>query len=89
VAWQSAAIDGVLWVLLCGFGALHGLVHGGEAPASIGGLAYAAGIVASTGTLSLAGAWVAGKVSSARAGQLMLRGGGAATAFAGLAFLLS
>lgn len=88
VVWQSASIERVLWLVLCALGALHGLVHGSEAPASVGGLTYAAGILLSTGLLSVAGARVTQWLSATRTGRIVLRGGGAATAVAGVAMLV-
>lgn len=88
VVWQPGSLRRVLWILVCAFGALHGLVHGAEAPAGGSGLLYAAGILSATGLLSGGGAGVARRLATSRAGSLLLRGGGAATAVAGAVFLV-
>jgi urease accessory protein len=78
-----------LWVAagLVGFFAIfHGHAHGTELPPDESGVLYSMGFVVATGLLHLAGIGI-GLINRWRAGEVMLRLGGAGVAIAGCVFL--
>jgi urease accessory protein len=78
-----------LWVaaVLVGFFAIfHGHAHGTELPPDESGVLYSMGFVVATGLLHLAGIGI-GLINRWKAGEVMLRLGGAGVAIAGCMFL--
>ena len=80
-AWRAPTAVAVGAVAL--FGVLHGFAHGAELPADTSALQYAAGFLAATALLHLAGLAI-GMVRLAPRGLLALRAAGGAIAATGL-----
>lgn len=78
--WVAAVIVG-------GFAIFHGHAHGTELPADASALAYSAGFVVATGLLHLSGIALS-MLNRWKAGEWVVRAGGAAVSAAGLMFLL-
>ena len=79
-AWRAPVAVAV--ALVAAFGLLHGHAHGTELPQAATPAAYAAGFVLATGLLHLAGIAL-GQLERLPRGRALLRGVGAAMAFAG------
>ncbi|NJR14083.1 MAG: HupE/UreJ family protein [Phyllobacteriaceae bacterium] len=77
--WISALMVGT-------FALFHGHAHGAELPAGAGAFGYAAGFVAGTAALHLAGIGL-GSLVGAKAGQYVTRAAGMVIALTGAAFL--
>lgn len=77
--WIAAAIVGI-------FAIFHGHAHGTELPDAANPFAYALGFVVATGLLHITGI-LFGLLTRWPAGRAVVRGGGAAIALAGFAFL--
>ena len=78
-----------LWVaamLVGAFAIFHGYAHGKELPDDANALAFSTGFVIATGGLHLTGI-AFGLLARWPAGRVVVRGAGAAIAFAGLAYL--
>jgi urease accessory protein len=78
-----------LWVaaiIVAAFAIFHGYAHGAELPPGADALAFAAGFVAATGCLHLAGI-AFGLLTRWPAGRLAVRAAGCIIALAGLVFL--
>jgi urease accessory protein len=78
--WVAALIVGA-------FAIFHGHAHGTELPANANALAYSAGFVVATGLLHLSGIGLS-TLNRWKAGEWVVRAGGAAISAAGLMFLL-
>ena len=70
------------------FALFHGYAHGTELPATADPVGYSVGFVLATGLLHLAGIGL-GLLKNLRFGELGLRAAGAATAAAGVVFLVA
>ncbi len=83
VAWGRAPTVAAAMALVGFFAIFHGHAHGAELPAGASAVGYAAGFLAATALLHAAGIAAAFAVSRAA----IVRAGGAAVAFAGVALL--
>lgn len=83
IEWPLAAATGLVGV----FAVFHGYAHGAEMPETASGLAYAAGFLAATATLHLAGIAAGLAIGNLAAAPRLLRIAGATMGVAGLAFL--
>lgn len=88
-AWSKPLPVGAAMALVGAFAIFHGHAHGVEMPASLGGLEFAAGFVAATALLHIAG--IAGALGVARLagrhGRPLARIAGAAFALGGVGVL--
>lgn len=85
----AGAVRPPLWVagLIVGaFAIFHGHAHGTELPQAANAMSYSIGFVVATGLLHLTGI-AFGLLTKWNSGKLLVRGGGAAIALAGLVFL--
>ncbi|MGE0768669.1 MAG: HupE/UreJ family protein [Hyphomicrobiaceae bacterium] len=87
----AGAVKAPLWIaaIVVGtFAIFHGHAHGTELPGNTSALAYSAGFVVATGLLHLGGIAFS-QLRVSKAGEVLVRAGGAAISLAGLAFLVA
>lgn len=87
----AGGIKAPLWlaaIVVGAFAIFHGHAHGTELPGNANALAYSAGFVVATGLLHLAGIAFS-QLKRSRAGEMLVRAGGAAISLAGVSFLLT